>query len=317
MRKFLKKISFLASILSIMLIGINYMYINTEYFKNLNDVSKFSKIPQYIDIINLGSSHSQMAFDWSDYPEVNGVNAALPSQTLCYDESIFNQYFDRLSEKSVVIIGITYRSLYENQDDVIEGQKIARYYQILEKRYFPNWNLYDAIKNKYIPILGNKDNAIKAIIDEMFNKKDGSLNEQENIWRGYDYSQIESWGIENAHTFMKLSQGQELEEQYEGLIHIIEKCKNQDIQVILITLPTLPCFYETFSTEFKDKFYNDINTISETYNVPYSDYTGDKRIPVDGRIFYDADHLSEYGAKLFTEIFLEDHKVYIRDIGIE
>lgn len=76
--------------------------------------------------------------------------------------------------------------------------------------------------------------------------------------------------------------------------------------MILVTAPTLPCFYESFSEDFMSKFYADMDEICEKYNLFYLDYTGDERLLVDYRWYRDTDHLNVYGADVFTQMFLQD-----------
>ena len=119
-------------------------------------------------------------------------------------------------------------------------------------------------------------------------------------------------GNRRAGNFMELSGNQERGEQYEALIRIIEKCQENNIQVILVTAPTLPCFYEGFSEEFMEKFYADVDEICDEYGVLYLDYTGDERFLKDYRWYRDTDHLNQHGAKVFTEAFLQDNRDILR-----
>ncbi len=118
---------------------------------------------------------------------------------------------------------------------------------------------------------------------------------------------MEKEGERRASVFMELSGEQEHGAQYEALTGIIEKCQANNIQVILVTVPTLPCFYESFSEAFLSRFYADVAEICEEYNLSYFDYTGDERFLTDYRWYRDTDHLNRYGAKVFTEQFLKDH----------
>ena len=44
------------------------------------------------------------AFKWGEYTQFAGVNMALGSQTVVYDEALFSYYFERLDENSTVIL---------------------------------------------------------------------------------------------------------------------------------------------------------------------------------------------------------------------
>lgn len=304
MGKFLGKVLILLILLGILLAGANFAYVHTEYYKNLNNLDNFAQIPEHIDIVNLGNSHSYYGFVWTGN-SFTGFNMALPSQTIVYDEMLLNEYFDRLNEDSTVVLAISFRSLYEENSSMITSQ-VTRYYRVLSKRTFTLWDWKDAIIYKYIPVLGNRATAMKMVISEWFNENQPETTER-LPWNGWEFEAIEALGKVRAEEFMEKSGTQELGDQYQALIRILEKCKEADVQVILVTMPTLSCFYNSFTEDFKLKFYADMEDIFNQYGVRYLDYTGDPRFEEDWKIFNDTDHLTEEGAKLFTNVFLTDN----------
>lgn len=326
MKKFWEKVLILTVILSLLLLGMNLAYVNTEYYKNLNDMGKFSVLPEHIDVVNFGASHSACAFNWNGYTQFAGANMALGSQTLVYDESLFNYYFDRLDENSTVILEVMFKSLYEEEPDAPPyGATITRYYQLLPKDFIRQWNLLDAVKYRYLPVLGNRQDAVTNIISEWFGEDDtkSELEKQQEtgleltgeptqVLDGWEEDAMNAEGARRAGSFMAQSGNQEHGEQYAALIHIIEKCKENNIQVILVTAPTLTCFYTGFDREFMDRFYQDMEEISQKYNVPYFDYTGDERFLADYRWYSDTDHLNGYGSRYFTQEFLKDNEEILR-----
>lgn len=234
---------------------------------------------------------------------------ALGSQTIVYDEAIFNQYFAGLREKSTVVLEISFRSLYEKEiEEFPYSSRITRYYRVLNKKYFRLWNFADALKYRWIPVLGDRTEAVRIIAEEWFGKEKPEMAETEEVlWVDVNAPDMIELGVQRAELFMAMSGNQERGEQYEALVRIIEKCRENNIQVILVTAPTLSCFYEAFTEEFMDKFYDDVQEICNKYGIKYIDYTGDSRFPDDGYLFMDPDHMSVYGSKIFTEEFLKDN----------
>lgn len=319
MRKFLGKVLILLMVLGILLAGANSVYVHTEYYKNLNDMRKFSDIPEHIDILNFGASHSACAFSWNEYENFEGFNMALGSQTVVYDNALFHYYFSHLDENSTVVLEVMFKSLYEEEPaQPPYGTDITRYYQILPGKYIRQWNWKDALFYQYIPILGNRRAAVSHIRKEWFGEERvvGELEQQsvQEELTGEPTQVLTGWGEEamlaegnrRAGVFMELSGSQEHGVQYEAFIDIIETCKENHIQVILVTAPTLPCFYNGFSGEFMERFYADMDEICEKYDLLYLDYTGDERFLVDYRWYGDTDHLNGYGSRIFTKAFLED-----------
>ena len=315
MRKFVRKVLILLTILGILLAGVNFAYVHTDHYKNLNEMGKFSELPEHIDIVNFGASHSQYAFDWEAYDSFSGVNMALGAQTVVYDRALFQYYLDHLDENSMVVLEVMYKSLYEREPEEPYGTDITRYYQILPGELIKHWTWKDALKFKYIPILGNRREALSYIWSEWI--EDGQ-EEKKEIWgemptgeptqvlAGWEENAMLVEGNRRASVFMEISGNQEHGAQYEAFIDIIETCKENHIQVILVTAPTLPCFYDGFSEAFLNLFYADMEAICEEYDLLYLDYTGDERFLEDYRWYRDTDHLNAYGAVIFTQTFLQD-----------
>lgn len=329
MKKFILKIGCAIICLGVMLCLVNLLYVNTEYYADLNDMSKFHNVPEHIDIVNFGASHSTLAFDWKEYEqEFTGFNMGLGSQTLVYDAALFDYYFECFDENTTVVVDVMFKSLYEQEPaEPPYPTNITRYYQVLPPKYILQWNIKDMIQYQIFPILGNRQKAIDNVEKELFalfteekiaereetgSSQDKLSGEPTQVLDGFSEAEMIAEGKRRAESFMQQSGMQELGLQYEALIHMIEKCKEKDIQIILVTVPTLPCHYEGFTDEFMEKFYTDIKGICEQYDVTYLDYTGDERFLSDYRLYRDTDHFNEIGAKVFTRQFLEDNKDILR-----
>lgn len=321
MVKFIRKVLIGLFILATLFFTIEWLYINTDYYKNLNDMGKFDQVPEHIDIANFGASHSATAFNWNNYSgEFVGFNMALGAQTLEYDEALFNTYYDSFDSDSTVIFEIMYKSLYEyEQLTPPYSSNQTRYYRVLSKDNFPLWRFEDAVAYKYLPIIGNRHNALQNIIKEYLQKTtpinqpnkitntDKLDNMPTQVLEGFTNESMEAEGYRRAQSFIALCGNQELNLQYDALIRMLKKCKEKGINVILVTAPTLPCFYEGYPKEFKEKFYADIKAICQDYNLPYIDYTGDERLLKDYRWYSDTDHLNSHGSEVFMEIFMQDN----------
>ena len=61
-----------------------------------------------------------------------------------------------------------------------------------------------------------------------------------------------------------------------------------------------------------DRFYRDMEEISQKYDILYLDYTGDERFLADYRWYSDTDHLNGYGSRYFTQEFLKDNQEILR-----
>lgn len=227
-------------------------------------MGKFRDVPEHIDVVNFGASHSEGAFDWSAYTTFQGVNMALGAQTIVGDEALFDYYSDRLDDNSVVILELMFKSLYEEEpDETPMPTSVTRYYQLLPRKYMIHWNFADALRYQYLPVLGNRQNAPGAILEEWNGTEDAEQLSSEpetlsgtptRILTGWSKEEMEKEGARRASVFMELSGEQEHGAQYEALTGIIEKCQANNIQVILVTVPTLPCFMKALARHFSAAF---------------------------------------------------------------
>lgn len=310
MRKYVFKVCLIVGIPLIGAILVNYLYMQTNFYKCLNATQKFYEVPDKIDIASFGNSHAQQGFDWSSYSDFSGMNMALGSQTLMYDNAIFDYYYDYFENGSTIVIELSYRTLYEQELSAQEGgSKITRYYQFLDQEHIYNSDTYMYYKYKYCPFFfsntGTKVSGLKAIVDDIpytmdtYPDKVTDLSEKERIELGETRSNV----------FHKQIGEQKLGLQFDALKSIIDKCKKKDMNVILITMPTLPYFYNRFSDEFFQQFYQDVDNIVALYDkCYYIDYTGDSRFMNQYELYEDSDHLNSDGAKYFTDQFVNDIK---------
>ena len=78
-------------------------------------------------------------------------------------------------------------------------------------------------------------------------------------------------------------------------------CRSRDIRLVLITTPTWHTYYEHLDRKQLNRMYEVVHTIPD---AEYYDYLKDGRFVEDD--FYDADHLSDVGAKKFTLILRDE-----------
>jgi hypothetical protein len=82
---------------------------------------------------------------------------------------------------------------------------------------------------------------------------------------------------------------------------IIEKCKERNIHVILLTTPSWHTYYEHLDPRQSAIKENTCEALAAEYeNITYLNLLIDKRFIADD--FFDSDHLSEKGAEKLTKI---------------
>ena len=109
MKKLLIKLSFIIVPFVVLLLLLNYRYMNSYYFSAYPTERKhFEHIPQEIQLANLGSSHGADSFDYEDFPEYATFNFGVPAQHHKYNYYVLRQYVDFFAQDSVLLIPISY-----------------------------------------------------------------------------------------------------------------------------------------------------------------------------------------------------------------
>ncbi len=321
MKKFLLRVGVTSAVLAALLFIVNIIYIDTDYYKSLNGMNKYHNVPEHLDIVSFGASHSQASYLWGVLPEgINAFGMALGGQSLEQDAAWLDYYSDRIDEDTVVIIDVMFNSLYggESVDD-------PKYYQILPAEYICGWNIEDAVRYAYVPILGNRQDGIEAIEMSLFGRKEKEGNHfdetvkeaTERVTSEEPTDVIEGWTLDEMITEGKRRASVKMEEgpcdqlgpQYEALEHMLEVCADKKCRVIVTTTPTTPYFYNGFDKEYLERFYTDLKGLCDKYNVEYVDYTGDERFISDYRMWLDTDHLNGIGGEYYTKIFIEENNI--------
>ena len=99
------------------------------------------------------------------------------------------------------------------------------------------------------------------------------------------------------------------EQEVDSLYHLIALLQEKQIRVCLVTTPFLSEYYDAvhnLAGDLDEKFYRVISEIMEKTGVEYYDYSADPRFYHEYSLFLDSDHLNREGAKLFTDILLND-----------
>jgi hypothetical protein len=217
----------------------------------------------------------------------------------------------------VVIFLIEYFEIERIKIDY--SDQIPRYYRILDKAYMPEYSLQDYIRYSVFPLLSAGAN-IRSIVsdsnpeDTLQKRWHSAMSEEELI--KYSSKHHRDWTTDSP-------DGITLQKGADGFIYnqkilsdILDYCLARELQPVLISTPITGIFnaiFEERTPDFLETFYRFSREISEKYpNVPYLDYSHDKRFENDISLFRDSDHLNIYGAKKFTLIVIED----IQSLGL-
>ena len=258
-----------------------------------------------IQVLILGSSHAYFGIN-PDNLELKGYNLAGVSQSLYYDEELTRKYTDRLPKLRIVLISISYFSLwYELYLNNIEGWRDYFYYHFWDIK-LDKPQCFDLKQISFIDLYGTSysQNAFRKNFKVVIN----DYNASENGWYGAD-PDIKLDTSEDAAkkiiTFYNSLMHEDLlvkNEQY--LETIVSELTKKKIIPVLITTPVYKSFSNLMDhgrTEVTDEF---VRSICRKYHCDYFDYLKDSRFDISD--FDNADHLNKKGAEKFSKIINED-----------
>lgn len=305
MRKFLTKITIFIMIFFIILGTLNQAYRGTNGYKHLNNVDKFMTIPQNnIELVNLGNSHAECAFDYSNTRTLKCFNLALAGQTFDYDYEILDTYKQNLKKNAVVLVQLSYFSLYAGKDSDWYKTLPPRYYAFLDKQHLPDYSFENYVMFKLLPILSAKSNMkyiFKDIKQEEIDKEtDADLSQKLS-----DLKDPEDIAKKRA-LYHKQAMGDIVcSYMMDNLQKILILTEKSGFKTVLVIPPYSSYYVENFSNEFFYKFYKDVNGIIEkNKGVAFLDYSKDSRFYKKYDLYKNVDHLNKAGALLFTDIVL-------------
>lgn len=303
MKKFCKAITFVC-VVAMLFYTMNNSYEQSSAYRSIEGIYKYDDVPQQLQIVNVGNSHSLYGIDYTDYTDLSTFNFAFASQMLCMDAAVLQTYKDHLAENCVVLIQVSYFSFSTEFEVLYDGQE-SRYYRILAFDNIPNKSLEELMIYRWFPILSAQRNVVD-IFTEDSQELSNSMIEQP------PFTSEEEWR-ENGE--MRATYHEELittcptnsqEMQINGLKTILDMCLENGWTPVLVTTPYTNYYNQAFPQALKDDFYRTISKLQEMYpQVPYYDFSSDERFYSETAYFVDADHLNQKGRIYFTEILMD------------
>jgi len=306
MKKFLLKAVLLIGMTAAVMALLNSLYIRTNVYKNdieLAGTGKFDHVPDGLQVVNLGSSHGEWAFDYSGMSNLRGFNMALSSQDFYYDYQALKRYRKNLTAGSVVLIPVSYFSfgLGAQKDMPFD----YRYYGILPYRVIRGHNLIDYLKYRWCPITFTGYDGVKALFkDEKFQIDPDKVLKKNN----YSLGALKSLARKRADYHKKIMRNPKSDHDYNiaNLEKLLVYCKKEGLKPVLITTPYTDYYNVNFGKGFYNDFYGTIESMQRKYGVPYLDYSHDSRFSGAPQLFRDSDHLNVPGRTWFTQIVIDD-----------
>ncbi len=252
-----------------------------------------------VEIIFLGSSHTYYGIRPEYIP--NSFNLANGSQNLKYDYFMLEQYGGQCKKLKKVVLPISYFTLFSKGFEGTDDWWYAINYKIyMDCDYHSDFSIYNwelAHTSVFRGKLKSSLREKKVGCDSLGWGLDYALSAKQPTW-----DNTASDAAVERHTAKDFSY---LDMNLEYIDKIASFCRENSISLLLITTPTWHTYYEHLDKKQLDKMYSVIRELQHTYSLSYYDYLKDSRFVADD--FYDADHLSDVGAKKFSQILWEEH----------
>ena len=310
MKKLILKCALLLFIVGTILYLGGVAYKQTNTYRNLErteETEKYHKIPEQIEIAVFGLSHGRDAFKYP--PEGRTFfNFSMSAQTAQYDAALLRQYQGRIGPDALIILTFTYMSPYRTDTEDEFQRKQSRYYRILNPE-----NILDVDHSRYwlgrlspLLLLDLEDITaaflesppLIATVDERVGHDCFSL---ENVPRAQAVIEQGQWKALIAATYPEVNPA-----MWDAYREMLELCRNRGWPAVLVTPPYLSVYNDCFPDGFYESFLSRAAELSETYNIPYLDYSHDPTFAERYDFYRDIQHMNLDGAAEFNNRFFSD-----------
>lgn len=252
-----------------------------------------------VEVLVLGSSHTYYGVNPAFFKK-KAYNLANVSQPFRYDYYLLSHYATHYAHLQKVILPVSYFTFFSEGFSGKDRTGNINYKIYMECPYYSDFSRYnlelsqpEVFRGKLLKaLMGKEPRNCSAYGWGTEYTKDSKDNKWDNI--------SAQMAVER-HTAKDWSH---LGENIQFLRQMATFCQERNIELVLITTPTWPAYYNLLDSVQMGKMYETINEMSQTYNLRYFDYMKDSRFAPDD--FYDSDHLSNLGAEKFTRILQEE-----------
>jgi len=303
MKRFILKTLLLLLPIAILAASMEYLlqHIPKDYIYKKNYLDKHSG---EIQILILGASDAYYGIN-PDYFSQNTFNACHVSQSLDLDYEIFKKYQNNFTDLKVIIISVSYSTLWGQLKGSPESWRLK------------NYALYYGINTKslgdYSELLNVKLRMNFQRLYDYYFKKKNEIHWSELGWgtayKSENTGDLDESGKERAlsHYIDDIHSKEKtkiFKENMEILNSFAEFCNRKNGELILLTIPTYHTYSENLNKEQLNTMVNTLNDFVEKHNnCRYINWLENPDFAA--KDFYDANHLDEAGAdKLSKKLVL-------------
>lgn len=288
------------------IIFLNYLYKNTNYYKNQMEFYKgyIEGVPENLQVVNLGSTYAKYAFNYDDI-DLRGFNFALPSQSLEMDFKILKKYSNHLQDNCIVYIPIAPPLLlcdekYQDND--------YKYYYFFNKKDITNYSFLTYCTKVIFPVITAKKQVLRVVFDlprkKMYDVCDANyILTLVDVWK-------KTFKLPDLKTPEVSSKNRcAIEHNIFVLTSIIEYCIANKFTPVLVTTPFSKKLNSYFSKAFINAYVTQNILKANKFHIPFADYRANEYYQNKYDLFIDEGfRLNENGSKQFTKMLISDFK---------
>ncbi len=278
-----------------------------------------------VKAVTLGNSHSD-SIDYSVLG-IEGKSLAFAAADLFEIEKYAAYLEEKLPGLKTVFIAISYYSFSRDNADLesLRSRRI-RFYSMIPvsspiQGDLPNFLLGRLENYTHVMSVVRSDNwkgvwegLLYGSSPEQFPYDGVETSSEWGECAHYTVDQLDMHALEiagrNVSSSMQMAAAHHGLEQdaFDALSRTIERLQSRGIQVILFTPPYYRMYSEYFEEQGStiiEQWRQATDRLQEIYQAPYYDFSMDTEIITHPELFYNSDHLSECGSKVFSEKLLE------------
>ncbi len=272
-----------------------YRTTETNYtYKHKQIITKYADS----EILLFGNSHALYGLDPAFF-ERKTFNISNVSQSLYFDELLFNKHAKNLPNLKAIVLTVSYFSLSQ-EDNTSEDLWRKYFYRQQMELEVPVISDFDV--KKYSVSLARRFNKSVELFQEYI-EKGTNVNCFENGYGMQDASDIVDDKEEITPIIVKKHEDglKDFTTNTKRLERIIEACKQNRITVFLVEMPVYKTYYDSLNSEKKEKITSTLEALEKKYgNAHFLKLSQDARF--EAADLRDADHLTNKGAEKCSRI---------------
>lgn len=301
MKKFLFKVLVPTIAIFFLLLGCAELYLRSVPNDFKAKAEYMDKHASEVKILVIGSSATAMGVKPSCFDMQPSYSCAYANQGALYNYLILNKYIDRMDSLRYVVMDATYAGLW-NDGEFAQTyvKKYSIYFGFDNFKGFSNrFEISANIKDIFERLTYKSDRAafLTCDSDGFQSRYFENIPYNDSVWKAYGKTHCEI-----DHTKIYRENAKRICEENTILIkNIIELCKKRNVNVLFISAPCHPYYYEYYNQVQKSIVDGTYNALCSEYdNVKWIDLTMSENFSIDE--FSNVNHLNTKGAIKFTRM---------------